>query len=423
MKQKLKVVWLCHFSNADVRKHLPMRVPVLERFVRNMMHNPSKENSDFAQWNTNAIREFEKFTDDIDLYVVAPFHYLTRDEVRFDHNGIHYYFFKDKLSYLGREFSKRVLKKHVFSYSWNRKMAVREIERIKPDIVHLIGAENPYYGLAALDLPKGMPLIVQLQTLLSNPKFKDNYFMDDGDYYFRQGVEMELILRADYIGTTVTEFIPLVKEIKPDAVIVPTCLAVTEPTVVKNLDTAFDFVYFANSIDKAADVALEAFAIAHSRHPSISLDIVGSGSTDFVGQLHRRILELNLANNVVFEGRLATHEDVITQIRKARFALLPLKIDLISGTIREAMANGLPVVTTVTPATPSLNEKRESVLLSQQGDYDAMALNMCKLLEDEELAKRISDNALLTSSESSSNTELMNGWKKVYLDLMKDCTN
>ena len=153
------------------------------------------------------------------------------------------------------------------------------------------------------------------------------------------------------------------------------------------------------------------------------MDIVGSGSTDFVEQLHRRILELNLANNVVFEGRLATHEDVITQIRKARFALLPLKIDLISGTIREAMANGLPVVTTVTPATPSLNEKRESVLLSQQGDYDAMALNMCKLLEDEELAKRISDNALLTSSESSSNTELMNGWKKVYLDLMKDCTN
>ena len=50
-------------------------------------------------------------------------------------------------------------------------------------------------------------------------------------------------------------------------------------------------------------------------------------------------MELEMDNNfgikdaVTFEGMLPTHDDVIAQIRKSRFALLPLRIDLTSGTI------------------------------------------------------------------------------------------
>lgn len=420
MGKRIKVIWLCHLSNTDIRKHLSVRVPVMERLVRLVMSNPSKERSDFAQWNTNGIKEFEKFTDEIELHIVAPYHYLIKKEVRYIEQGIHYYFYKDEPSYLLREFCKRVLKKHKFNYTWNRKMALKEIERIQPDIVHLIGAENPNYGQVALDLPQEIPLIVQLQTLLSDPKFKENYFMNRLDYDFRQGLEKKIILRSDYIGTTATAFIPYLNNIKPDVSILPICLALTEPTRVKNTNTEFDFVYYANSIDKAADLAVEAFAIAYKKHPGITLDIIGKGSAGFVEQLRRRVEELGLTDAVKFEGRLATHDDVITQIRKARFALLPLKVDIVSGTIREAMANGLPVVTTITPGTPLLNENRESVLLSEKGDHIAMASNMCRLLEDEEFALTMSNNAILTSSESNSNAEYMKGWENAYKRILDD---
>ena len=420
MKQKIKVVWLCHFSNAEVREYLPVKVPTLEKLVRTLMHNPSKENTDFAQWNTNGIKEFEKFSDEVDLYVVAPYHYLTKEEVRFNKNGIHYYFYKDKPSYLLREFCKRILKKHKFKYSWNRKMALKEIKRIQPNIVHLIGAENPNYGLAALDLSKKIPLIVQLQTMLSDPKFEENYFMRKGDYIFRQSVEERLILRGDYIGTTAIPFIPFVKQIKDDSKVLSIGLAIAEQTKTHNDKTLFDFVYFASSIDKAADLAVEAFAIAHKKHPDITLDIVGRGSPAFTSNLRYRVGELGLSDAIFFEGHLPTHEDVIMQIRKSRFALLPLKIDLISGTIREAMANGLPVVTTVSPSTPLLNENRESVLLSESGNHAALAANMCVLIENEEIARQMSDNVLITASEQRNNVEYMKEWKDSYFRIINE---
>ena len=101
-------------------------------------------------------------------------------------------------------------------------------------------------------------------------------------------------------------------------------------------------------------------------------------------------------------------------MRKARFAVLPLKIDYISGTIREAMANGIPVVTTITPGTPMLNEIRESVILSEKGDYSAMAKNMFLLMEDESFVNKISQNAAITVKEILNNTTEMRHWVDIY---------
>ena len=139
----------------------------------------------------------------------------------------------------------------------------------------------------------------------------------------------------------------------------------------------------------------------------------------YIEEIKKRMKELGLEDEVDFTGRLATHDDVIKEVRKARFAVLPLKVDLISGTIREAMANGLPVVTTITPATPQLNEKRGSILLSEKGDFKAMAENMCRLLEDENFAERIRQNAATTISEKYSNTAFMNEWRERYYEIVK----
>ena len=53
---KLKVVMLCHFSNELVRKHLKYGSGILESVVRRILHKPLVQ-ADFAQWNTNAIKE------------------------------------------------------------------------------------------------------------------------------------------------------------------------------------------------------------------------------------------------------------------------------------------------------------------------------------------------------------------------------
>ena len=102
------------------------------------------------------------------------------------------------------------------------------------------------------------------------------------------------------------------------------------------------------------------------------------------------------------------------QIKKARFALLPIKIDLVPSTIREAFACGLPVITTITEGTPALNEKRMTVLLSKQGDYQNMANNMIRLIEDENLANQLRENGIMRVRELYSNERYVSMWHDTY---------
>ena len=144
------------------------------------------------------------------------------------------------------------------------------------------------------------------------------------------------------------------------------------------------------------------------------LNLSGAYTEEYKLNLDKRIKELGIEGNVVYSGSKSSHDEVIKQIKKSRFALLPIKVDVISSTIREAMACGLPVVTTITPGTPLLNTDRESVLLSEIGDYQSMAANMIKLVENEGLANSLRENAILTIKEVYSNSCFMEKWRKAY---------
>jgi glycosyltransferase involved in cell wall biosynthesis len=418
---KLKIVWICHFSNELVRKHLNEGVGLLESVVRKMMLRPIKV-YDFAQWNTSAIREFEKFADDVELHVISPGYFMKDNESTFDENRIHYYFFKDKRSLFDKIINKFFSRKPL--YKKNRAYIKNKIAEIKPDLVHVIGIENPNYSLAALDIPETIPQLAQLQTLMIDPDFKSNYPISEKMYEYRAGIERKILEKSNYIGTIVKKFIAYINSnVKIKHPILSTTLALTEPVDFSYEKKEFDFVYFSLNISKAADFAIEAFAIACKEKPSMTLDIVGEYSTAFKAQLDSRIVELGIEKNVFFEGKQATHDDVIRQIKKSRFALLPLKIDLISGTVRESMASGLPVVTTITPDTPKLNAKRESVLLSPIGDHKAMAENMLKLLNDEAYAKKIQENAGITASERANNEQVIRKWIAAYLACIENFKN
>ena len=65
MKNKLRVVWICSVSNPQIRERIKFRKLSFLNFVRTLV---GRSIGDSAQWNTNAINEFEKFNDiDIDI--------------------------------------------------------------------------------------------------------------------------------------------------------------------------------------------------------------------------------------------------------------------------------------------------------------------------------------------------------------------
>lgn len=415
---KIKVVWICHFSDKKTRDCIKFDKFYYKTIIKKILLKPIRGWQDYAVWNSNAITEFEKF-DDIDLTIIFPHAGIKGDIQEFSLNGINYICFRSEDDYLGSFIINRITKSIRNNYPKNRKLIIELISRIKPDIVHVIGAENPYYSMAALDIPDNIPSIVSLQTLISDPNFKRNYPIREEHYNNLSSIESNIIKSCDYIATPVQLFQEIIKDkIKPNAIFLNISLAVGQDIDTSYMEKKYDFVYFAANINKAGDFAIEAFALAHHNMPEITLNVSGSFSADFKAKLDKRITELGISDSVIFTGSQPTHDDVLRQIKKSRFAILPLKIDLVSGTIREAMACGLPVITTITPATPDLNRDRESVLLSEKGDFQAMANNMIRLLKDEKLACRLKENGIRTVHESYSNERNMEEWRKTYYDII-----
>lgn len=421
--KRIKVVWLCNFSDSKVREKIKFSKTYFKYVICKIARRPIPVVNDFGVWVSNAIHEFEKF-DDIDITVVFPYLGIKGCVQHFDIQNIHYICFKSEDDNLLDYY--RIHRKGYVKRSWekNRRIISEIITQVKPDIVHIIGAENPFYSIATLDIPSTIPCVTSLQTLLSAPDFSKNYPISEELYKYRSELEQQIVKRSDYIATRVKSFKSNIRNsIKPDAVFLQMVLAVGEEI---NLDCdtkEFDFVYFAANINKACDDAIEAFAIAHQRAPQLTLNISGSYDENYRANIDKRINELNLSKYIFFSGPQPTHADVLRQIKKSRHALLPLKVDLISGTIREAMACGLPVVTTITPATPILNKERESILLSEKGDYVTMAMNMLKLVQDTEFAEKIRQNAIKTVSERYGNEGFMKNWRKAYYQILDNFHN
>ena len=76
-----------------------------------------------------------------------------------------------------------------------------------------------------------------------------------------------------------------------------------------------------------------------------------------------------------------------------RFAILPCKVDHISGTQLQSMKYGLPVVCYKTTGTPSLNNDKECVLIAEMDDIKELASKMLLLMDNPDLAERLRQNS------------------------------
>ena len=418
--KKLKVVWICHFSDTRIRSYIKFCRFYYIDLINFIKRRPLTQRNDYAVWVTNAISEFEHY-DDIDLTVIFPHYAIKRNFQKFSVNGVHYICFRSEDDRLRTLLRQRLFNKEERKFFRNRYLIKKMLRQICPDVVHVIGAENPYYSISALDIPINIPSIVSLQTLMSDPDFLNNYPICKDEYEYRSGIERAVIRKCNYVASSVPRFKEIVlKDICPDAVFLNLTLAVGQEVNITQVKKEYDFVYFAADISKAADMAIEAFALASIKKPGISLNISGYYDKNYKLTLDKRIEELGIKDQVFFTGLQATHTDVLSQIKKSKVALLPLKVDMISGTIREAMACGIPVVTTITPATPDLNESRESVLLSEKGDYVAMAENMIKILNDKVLYDLLKRNGIETIQEKYSNSAFMKKWRKAYFEVVSN---
>ena len=376
---EMKVAWICHFSNATVREKLPLA-------------DNGKSVADFAPWISNLLEEFKGFGE-VELHVISPHVGLSACTFSFELDSIHYHFFKADYPFTNKYlvYLCHMAESHT-GYLRNRMLVHSLIAGIRPDIINLMGAENAYYSSAVLDVTD-IPKIITVQGIYSNPeRFK--LLKKDS---VRYSVERKIHKQNRYFGVSACFMPDLIKRDAADPVLFwnrfP--LKILKTDNASSIAKQYDFVFFARlEAVKGPDDALDALALVKKYQPQVTMRMMGPlGSSPILEELHNKSRALGLENNLRLSAGYALQEEMLKEAARAKYYVLPTKIDTIPGTIFEAIYLGLPVVSYRTGDIPLLNKGATRLLLCDKGDIAALANNMASLLSDPQLGPDLSRKA------------------------------
>jgi glycosyltransferase involved in cell wall biosynthesis len=139
-------------------------------------------------------------------------------------------------------------------------------------------------------------------------------------------------------------------------------------------------------------MAIEVLAIVRQQYPDAQLCMVGADNDGSLSFVKKRILELSLTECVTLPGRLPKTEWIALSKQYDIFLNTP-HVDNMPVSVIEAMALGFPIVSTRVGGIPFLLEHENTALLTPDGDVEAMAIEIVRILKDSSLASTLSGQA------------------------------
>lgn len=387
--KRMRVAMVCYMSNPIVRSHLSLHNDSRLNWLRKLLGIPLHRDgyNDQAMWNATLAEEFGG-RDDIEFHIISAHSGMKNQRVAFTDNNVHYIFLNHNRSSLLKSFIKnKVIWRKINPFA--RRVKV-EIEHINPDLVVLQGTENPFYGCTVLGIKK-YPVYAMCQTVYNNPSRKGYGMWNEEN----AETERSIFNEFNYFGVYCKMHYKLVRKFSPNSFIFkfdyPQKTTLLEPVDTKK---EYDFINFALSMDsrKGFPDAIQALANVKKKFPQVKLNLIGGCTDEKKKEYVEMIRELDLQDNVVFTPFFEKQSDLFLHVQKSRFAVLPCKVDNISGTMMQAMQLGLPIVVYRTTGTPSFNKEKQCALIAEKENIEELAQNMLALMDNPELAESLRIN-------------------------------
>jgi glycosyltransferase involved in cell wall biosynthesis len=157
---------------------------------------------------------------------------------------------------------------------------------------------------------------------------------------------------------------------------------------------------------------VEAVGNIRREYPEVMLEIVGSSKDPaYMGYLTDLVSRLELKQNVHFLG---WREEIGALLSYAR-ALIHVGVDEgLPHTIREAMAEGIPVIAPRSGAMDAVIHSGETGLTFAPGDVEDLKSCICRVLDDPQGAMAMGRRAKCYAGRAFS----WDKWKKGYAELV-----
>ena len=133
---------------------------------------------------------------------------------------------------------------------------------------------------------------------------------------------------------------------------------------------------------------VEAWNTVGPEYPDYNLLIIGQSSPSYLDELKSSVK----AENIIFTGEMS-HENAIKAVSESEVFILPSYTEGFPNAVVEAMALKKPVIASNVGAIPEMLENDCGILIKPR-DVEEIVFALRKVLSDEKLRDRISENAL-----------------------------
>ncbi|HAT4124676.1 TPA: glycosyltransferase family 4 protein [Clostridium perfringens] len=147
----------------------------------------------------------------------------------------------------------------------------------------------------------------------------------------------------------------------------------------------------------------------------IKFIICGDGELENIRILIKRF---NLENNFELLGWV-DNKDILRELKKAEIFVLPSHKEAMPISILEAMSCGVPIISTKVGSIPEFIIDGKNGFLFNAGNINQFNEKILKILNNEDIRKRISKNNLKDVNEKYSNKINHKNLRKLYFELLK----
>lgn len=281
----------------------------------------------------------------------------------------------------------------ILSCLWTMLWGLRLLLRERPDVVH---AHAPELG-AAVALPARLLRIPRVLTLhgttIGRPECGS-----------KAQLERLLVRTGDYqrLFTVDPQSLPgLAGLARAPALFIPNGVTLDDYPVWRGGQNAR--LLFVGRLEavKGLDILLRAIAAARAQGCDAALDIVGAGRLE--SDLRALASHLQVSEHITFAGE-CPHEQVLARMADAAGLVLASRYEGFPFVLLEALAVGLPVITTSVGAIPEICTDGQDALIVPPGDVLALARAIMTLLSNQALAHRLGVAGTRTVAQYSNET-------------------